>query len=65
MLDKTNIIPNIGIKNEFNEKMLIAPTNPPSDKEPVSPINTLALLILKNKKPMIEPIKHADRSDKP
>ena len=59
MLLITNIIPIIGIKKLLSVNMLIAPINPPNEREPVSPIKTLALLTLKVKKPNIAPIKHA------
>ena len=42
MLDNTNIIPIIGIKKLFDEKMLIEPKNPPKEREPVSPIKIFA-----------------------
>ena len=58
MLEVTNIMPIKGIKRLFNEKILIAPINPPSEREPVSPIKTFALLTLKHKKPTTPPTKH-------
>ena len=64
MLESTNIIPNNGIKKPFNEKILIAPKKPPKDSEPVSPIKTLALFILKTKNPKIPPIKQKDNNNK-
>ena len=60
-LEKTKHKPIIGIKSAFEEKILIAPINPPKDSEPVSPIKTLALGTLKIRKPKIAPIKQAHK----
>jgi hypothetical protein len=49
-------IPIIGTNKELEENILIAPKNPPSDKEPVSPIKTFAFGVLKIKKPKSAPI---------
>ena len=61
MLETTNIIPIIGIKKLFEENILIAPINPPSEREPVSPINILALLVLNTKNAIILPINIASK----
>lgn len=38
-------------KQQISRKMLSPPRKPPSDSEPVSPINTRALFVLKHKNP--------------
>ena len=62
MPDNTNIMPIIGIKKLFDENMLIDAINPPHEREPVSPINTLALFTLNNKNAKLPPLKQKDNN---
>ena len=44
--------------------MLIEAINPPRESEPVSPIKTLALNVLKSKNPIIPPASETLKSDR-
>ena len=57
----TNIIPKSGIKRAFPEKIAIEAINAPREREPVSPIKTLAFETLYFKKPKHPPSKEKDK----
>ena len=48
-------MPIIGIKSILPLTIEIIATNPPNEREPVSPIKTVALCVLKSKYPTIAP----------
>ena len=50
MPDSTKTKPMSATARRFPEKTPTAPANPPRAREPVSPMNTDALLVLNNKK---------------
>ena len=62
MLEKTKVIPIIGINKILPLTIEIIATNPPKHNDPVSPIKTDALCVLNSKYPTSPPDKANDNT---